>query len=144
MAFISCRLHMVFPIHHCPPFVIWIMCFGVSGSCPPLHKWPRHLPVNLHVLHLLFRVWSHPPVSRDRVMLWAEYCTGFFGFLRSGEFTCPSAKDHSNSMLSAADVGVDSHSNPSFVTIHLRHSKTISLVWEPPYILVVWMVQSAR
>ena len=27
-------------------------------------------------------------------------------------------------MLSASDVCVDSHTNPSFVTLHLRHSKT--------------------
>ena len=45
---------------------------------------------------------------------------GFFGFLQSREFTCE-AKDYSNSMLSVANVGVDSH---SFVTIHLRQSKT--------------------
>ena len=89
----------------------------------PLHKCPCRLPVTPHILRLLFRVWSHPPVSQDRVMLWAACCTGFFGFLRSGEFTCE-AKDYSNSVLSAADVGVDSRSNPSFVAVHLCHSKT--------------------
>ena len=96
---------------------------GIRKSTP-IHKRPRRLPVTPHTLRLLFRVWSRPPVSQDKVMLWAACCTGFFGFLRSGEFTCPSMNAYSNLMLSADDVRVDSHSNPSFVTIHLRHSKT--------------------
>ena len=57
-------------------------------------------------------------------MLWAACCVGFFGFMRSGEFTCQSSSSHPADVLSAADVAVDSHSDPSLVSIYLRHSKT--------------------
>ena len=43
-------------------------------------------------------------------MLWAACCTGFFGFLRSGEFTCQSLRAYS--MLSPRDVPVDSPQHP--------------------------------
>ena len=49
---------------------------------------------------------------------------GDFGFLCSVEFTCPTSAVISNHVLSVSDVGVDSHSNPSFASVHLRHSKT--------------------
>ena len=85
---------------------------------------PTRLPVTPGVLGHLFTVWSQPPVSKDRVMLWAACCTGFFGFLQSDEFTCPSLEASSPSMLSVGDIVVDSHTNPSFLTLHLRRSKT--------------------
>ena len=58
------------------------------------------------------------------VMLWAACCTGCFGFLHSGEFTCPSFSASNEDMLSVEDVYVDSHSDPLVVTAHLRRSKT--------------------
>ena len=57
-------------------------------------------------------------------MLWAAFCLGFFGFLRAGEFTCPSRQTFvASSMLSVSDVAVDSHENPQSLTIHLKWSK---------------------
>jgi hypothetical protein len=56
-------------------------------------------------------------------MLWAAFCVGFFGFMRSGEFTCPSLEAFSLDMLSPGDVAVDSYQNPSYVTVTLRQSK---------------------
>ena len=96
---------------------------GVRRSSAITHR-PRHLPITPRVLRLLFHVWSQPPVTRGKVMLWAACCTGFFGFLCSGEFTCPSLEAYVPSMLSVGDVAVDSYSDPSFITLHLRHSKT--------------------
>ena len=95
---------------------------GIRRSYPA-HTRPPHLPITPHILGLLFTEWSRAPVSQDDLMLWAACCTGFFGFLRSGEFTCPSAEAYSDGMLSPADVRVDSHSNPSIVSLHLRQSK---------------------
>ena len=45
----------------------------------------------------------------------------FFGFLCGGMFTGSAQEEPS---LTASDVSVDSHSSPSFVSLHLRHSKT--------------------
>ena len=48
----------------------------------------------------------------------------FFAFLRSGEFTCSSARAYTPSMLSPADVSVDSYDHPTSMTMLLRTSKT--------------------
>ena len=45
----------------------------------------------------------------------------FFGFLWGGIFTGSAQEEPS---LTAGDVSVDSRSSPSFVSLHLRHSKT--------------------
>ena len=48
---------------------------------------------------------------------------GFFGFVHSGEFTCPFWRDFTVDMLSPQDVSVDSHILPSYITIVIRRSK---------------------
>ena len=85
---------------------------------------PKRLPITPSVLCVLLQVWSALPVSHDKIMLWAACCLGFFGFLRSGEFTCPSLAGFQSTMLTPADLRWDSCSNPSFISVHLRHSKT--------------------
>ena len=57
-------------------------------------------------------------------MLWAAFCLGFFGFLRVGEFTCPSQSACPSEMLIIDDVAIDSHEAPSHMTICLKRSKT--------------------
>ena len=57
-------------------------------------------------------------------MFWAAFCLGFFAFMRSGEFTCPSLERFNDDMLSIQDVAVDSHSHTTILAIRLRHSKT--------------------
>ena len=96
---------------------------GIRRSSPAYNR-PARLPITPPILYRLFQVWSHPPVSWEAVMLWAACCTGFFGFLRSGEFTCPCSSTSNEDVLSVEDVYVDSHSNPLVVTVHLRRSKT--------------------
>ena len=57
-------------------------------------------------------------------MPWAACCLGFFGFLRSGEFTRPSLALFQDHMLSPRDITVDSLPQPAVVAVRLRQSKT--------------------
>ena len=63
-------------------------------------------------------------IDYDRPMLWAAFCLGFFGFLRSGEFTSTTANSNLPDRLSPADIEVDSHINPGCMAVHIRRSKT--------------------
>ena len=97
--------------------------YVLRGICraSPGHVRPQRPPVTPQILRLFFFTWSQQPTSQDAVMLWAACCMGFFGFLRAGEFTGSAQKKPS---LTVNDISVDSHSSPSFVSLHLRHSKT--------------------
>lgn len=53
----------------------------------PNQKQPR-LPVTPYILIRIKGVLDHSP-SFESTMLWAACCTGFFGFLRCGEFMLP-------------------------------------------------------
>lgn len=58
-------------------------------------------------------------------MLWAACCTGFFGFMRCGEFLLPDSTTFDASPhLAVADVAVDSHQIPTMVAIRIKMSKT--------------------
>ena len=85
----------------------------------------QRLPITPAILHLLRSAWSQVPQENrhNATMLWAACCTGFFGFLRAGEFTCPSVQAFRPDMLSPRDVSVDSHDSPSVVSVRLRRSK---------------------
>ena len=89
----------------------------------PEHQRKHRLPITMHMLRELHRLWSKPPVHHDSVMLWAACCLGFFGFLRAGEFTCPRA-NFADPPLSPSDIMVDSRDNPQILTVHLRCTKT--------------------
>lgn len=55
-------------------------------------------------------------------MLWAACCVGFFGFMRSGEFTLQDL--HTSPPIRSTDVALDSHTNPTMCRLFLRRSKT--------------------
>ena len=58
-------------------------------------------------------------------MLWAAACIGFFGFLRAGEFTVPSAEAYDpDTHLNLSDIALDSHTSPSVVRVSIKQSKT--------------------
>ena len=59
-------------------------------------------------------------------MLWAAFTTCFFGFMRSGELCIQDTTKgfDATTDLSFQDVAVDNYSNPSFLRIHLKTSKT--------------------
>ena len=92
-----------------------------SQPSPTSHR----LPVTPQVLQLLFTAWSASEAGDpcDCSMLWAACCMGFFGFMRSGEFTCPSLTAFQDHMLSPRDISVDSHTHPTVVSVYLRRSK---------------------
>ena len=81
------------------------------------------LPITPDILMKIYQQWSHVAQTYDHIMLWAAFCLGFFGFMRSGVFTCPSWRDFTVEMLSPQDVSVDSHISPSYVNIVIRRSK---------------------
>ena len=90
------------------------------------HSSDRRLPVTPEIMQILFTAWSNPSTATffDRSTLWAACCLGFFGFMRSGEFTCPSNSRFQDHMLAPRDVAVHSHHHPSMVLVLLRRSKT--------------------
>jgi len=58
-------------------------------------------------------------------MLWAVSCLCFFGFLRSGEITCPSERTFDPlSNLCFSDVRVDNRFSPSWLQVSIKASKT--------------------
>ena len=83
----------------------------------------RRLPITASIMARLQA--AFPSVSSDAYeshLLWAACCLGFFGFMRSGEFTLPSSS--SQPAIYASDVAVDSHHSPTLVKIFLRRAKT--------------------
>jgi len=85
---------------------------------------PR-LPITPEILGHLKARWLHEPAHPDNVMLWAAACTGFFGFLRAGEFTVPSVRGYDPEVhLNVSDLALDSHTAPSLFRIKIKQSKT--------------------
>ena len=83
------------------------------------------LPITIDILQRLYEVWLGQPVWAEGVMLWAAACIGFFGFLRAGEFTVPSAEAYDpDTHLKLSDIALDSHTSPSVVRVSIKQSKT--------------------
>ena len=81
------------------------------------------LPITPDMLSKILQLWSHSPRNPDHIMLWAAFCLGFFGYMQSGEFTCPSVDGFTADLLTPHDVAVDSRSSPSHVVVFLKRSK---------------------
>ncbi len=116
---------------------------GVRRSLPARVR-PCRLPITPSILRTLYHHWSQSPVSFNATCLWAACCLGFFGFLRSGEFTCQSWSAYDPSMLSVGDVEVDSRHSPSALHVSLRHSKTDVFCLGQPFTLVEVSATSAQ
>ena len=83
------------------------------------------LPVTAEIMRAIQVAVFSPARERselERHLLWAACCLGFFGFLRSGEFTVKDPR-HEAPLLSS-DMAVDSHSHPSTIRLHIRKAKS--------------------
>ena len=82
------------------------------------------LSITPEILLSIRSSWEKDAANVDHVMLWAACCTCFFGFLRSGEVTTPSAREYDpGAHLSYGDVTLDNTSNPSVVQVVIKASK---------------------
>ena len=96
---------------------------GVKKSATK--KAVARLPITPHILRNLKSVWERMPCQQDALMLWAASCMCFFGFLRAGEIVVQSVAEYDESShLSYGDVRVNDTSNPQYLVIHLKASKT--------------------
>ena len=85
---------------------------------------PR-LPITPAILRALKVVWSSDADQFTASMLWVASCLCFFGFLRSGEVVVPSDSSFDAAAhLCFGDIAIDSHTEPSAMTVHLKSSKT--------------------
>ncbi len=91
-----------------------------TASQPPRIR----LPITLEIMSLLFSTLNQRPPSYDTQLLWAACCLGFFGFMRTGEFTSKSTRHPNPSNVAVSDVARDAKHPPLFLTIQLRQSKT--------------------
>ena len=82
------------------------------------------LPITPLILDKLVGVLKAKPCTFESRMLWAACCLGFFGFLRSGEFTSDSNTYDPSWHLSIQDVTVDSISDLTILRVTLKGSKT--------------------
>ena len=85
---------------------------------------PR-LPITPNILLTLHGVWQSSPDRSSASLLWAAACLAFFGFLRTVEFTVPSAHLFDQEChLCTEDVAVDNSEYPSCLYVLIKQSKT--------------------
>ena len=85
----------------------------------------ERLPITPNHLAKLKEVWSSGLSKFDGQMLFAAASLCFFGFMRSGELTIPSATSYDEGAhLSFNDVAVDCMHNPRILRVYLKASKT--------------------
>lgn len=88
-------------------------------------KRTERLPITPTLLAKLKEVWSSGLSKFDGQMLFAAASLCFFGFMRSGELTIPSAASYDEGThLSFRDVAVDCIHNPRILRVYLKASKT--------------------
>ena len=83
----------------------------------------HRLPVTDSIMLI---IWHSLDVSlHDDCMFWAACTLGYFGFLRSAEFTVPNLASFTPAIhLSVADLAVDSSSSPTCLRVRIKASKT--------------------
>ena len=114
---------------------------SAGQQAPQRHEWPRlqyvlkgiarqqpysgrrRLPITASIMRQLqVNCFIAFPSRHESSMLWAACCLGYFGFMRTGEFTSQSKT--SPGTISFSDLAIDSHSSPSLLCIKLRKAKT--------------------
>ena len=96
---------------------------GVKKATPVSAR--RRRPVTPTILMALKREWQQRGKARDAKMLWAAACLCFYGFLRSGEATCPTERSFDpDTHLGFSDVAVDCRTAPTKLQVTIKASKT--------------------
>ena len=90
-------------------------------KCHQASNQPKRQPITSDLMLIIhrsldFSVYNH-------TMLWATCCTGFFGFLRAGEFTVNAPFDQAIH-LTINNIQADSSSNPQSFRILIKSPKT--------------------
>ena len=83
------------------------------------------LPITALILHTL-RLQLDLSLYND-VMIWAAFCTAFFGFSRASEFTIPPTGFNEKFHLSPSSMSIDRFPIPNTVFLFLKFSKTDQL-----------------
>ena len=82
-------------------------------------------PITIRELKVLKQIWEKRPNRTDAMMLWAAAVMCFLGFLRSGEVVAPSDSAYDPAAnLAYGDVRVDSVTNPQYLEVTIKASKT--------------------
>ena len=127
-AYLSAIRHLYISQGHPDPFAesnfpqLEYVLKGVRRSQGPAKSRER-LPITPTILSYLHDVWSKEGQAYEACLLWAACCLGFFTFLWAGEFTSTATQDTA-SLLTVADITVNSRETPSFLRVFLRRSKT--------------------
>lgn len=125
------KTHLAAIKHH-------VVILGFHSELPPLprlymltraikreygtkHNKPPRLPITITSLGILKQYISIHYSYHDQIMLWAAFTTAFFGFLRSSEYTAPTAKqfDPSQTLLIS-----DLSQTNGRILINVKASKT--------------------
>ena len=123
----------------CPLFDFYIYLMGTIANTPQLslllkgaqRRKPvardKRLPITPLILEKIYSVLDTSVWSFEDQLLWAACCLGFFGFLRSGEFTVAVGDFDSSWHLSVDDIAVDSVKDPTMLQVKIKGSKTDQL-----------------
>ena len=100
-----------------------VLAYTIRGIKRQQGDQPRtRLPITISILHRLkSQLQDHPMCLVDKRMLWAAFCTAFYGFLRSAEFTCKLEKNFDPDQ---ALLRRDAKLQASGVLLELKTSKT--------------------
>ena len=82
----------------------------------------QRLPITISILRKLSGILNLNNYSDS--LFWAACLTGFFGFLRCGEFTTSSSQFDINTNLAVHDPQIDRQDNHTLVLLNIKASKT--------------------